>query len=154
MKFRFLFLSLFLFIGCSQSPVHSRDDFDKIIAIMRTKSTSDLVNSFGKPDEISNPEHDNKIQILRYKKSRIDAYVKKSTPDRITHLTLFFWEDFDNYIYLKKRFQKFGWTEKKLPDPIGDVATDLYQVTIPDIKMSFQYDNNAPKRKVMWISFE
>ncbi len=32
--------------------------------------------------------------------------------------------------------------------------TDRYLVKVPDIGMKFEYDNLAPKRKVMWIYFE
>lgn len=152
-----LYLCLLLFVACSLKGPHSNplDDFDKIMAIMKTKSTEDLIRSYGKPNEISEPEQDSSIQILRFKDSRIDAYVEKSNIKKITHLTIFFFEDFDNYTYLKKRFKDYKWIEEKLPDDkYGHVMTDRYLVKVPDIGMKFEYDNLAPKRKVMWIYFE
>jgi hypothetical protein len=154
---RFLYLCLLFFVSCSPNGPHSnpQDIFDKIIAIMKTKSTEDLIRHYGNPDEISNPEQDRNIQILRYKDSRIDAYVAKSNKKKISHLTIFFFEDYDNYAYLKKRFKDYRWIEKKLPDDkSGHVMTDRYLVKVPEIGMQFEYDNTAPKRKVMWIYFE
>lgn len=154
---RFLYLCLLLFVACSLNSPHSNslDNFDKIIAIMKTKTTEELFRHYGKPDEISEPEQGKDFQILRYKDSRIDAYVEQSNKNKISHLTIFFFEDFDNYTYLKKRFKNYKWVETKFPDnPKSDVATDLYLVKLPEIGMEFQYDNYAPKRKVMWIYFE
>lgn len=148
---------MLLFVACSLNGPHSNslDNFDKIIAIMKTKSTEELIRYYGKPDEISENDQDKDVRILRYKDSRIDAYVEESNKNKISHLTIFFFEDFDNYTYLKKRFQNYKWIETKLPDhPKSDVATDLYLVKLPEIGMEFQYDNYAPKRKVMWIYFE
>ena len=122
---------------------------------MKTRTTADLVRYYGKPDEISGPEQDKNLQIFRYKDSRIDAYVDKSNKDKISHLTFFFFEDFDNYIYLKKRFKNYKWIEEKLPDDKSShVMTDRYLVKVPEVKMQFEYDNHAPKRKVMWIYFD
>ena len=152
-----LYLCLLLFAACSLSVPQSSslDNFDKIIAIMKTKATAELIRHYGEPDEISEPEQDNNIRVFRYKDSRIDAYIEKSNKKKISHLTIFFFEDFDNYAYLKKRFKNYKWIEKKLPDnPRSDVATDLYLVKLPEIGMEFQYDLHAPKRKVMWINFE
>lgn len=154
---RFLYLCLLLFVACSLNGPRSnpQDNFDKIMAIMKTKSTEDLIRYYGKPNEISEPEQDKNIQILRYKDSRIDAYVKKSDKNKISYLTIFFFEDFDNYAYLKKRFKDYRWVEEKLPDDkAGHVMTDRYLVKVPEIGMQFEYDNYVPKRKVMWIYFE
>jgi hypothetical protein len=154
---RFLYVFFFLYVACSvKGPIpKQQDDFDKIIAIMKTKTTAALIQYYGKPDEISVSEEDKNIQIFRYKDSRIDAYVDKSDLKNISHLTIFFFEDYDNYSYLKKRFKDYMWLENKIPDHSkGDVATDLYLVKIPEIRMEFQYDKYAPKRKVMWIYFD
>lgn len=132
-----------------------QDNFDKIIAVMKTRSTVELVKFYGEPDEVSEPEQGKNIQIFRYKNSRINAYIAKNDGKKISHLTIFFFEDYDNYSYLKKRFKDYKWLETKLQDdPKSDVATDLYLVKIPEIGMEFQYDNYAPKRKVMWIYFD
>lgn len=154
---RFLYILLLFLAACSSKVprVQPQDDFDKIICVMKTKTTAELMRYYGEPDEISESEQDNSVQILRYKDSRIDAYIEKSDKKKISHLTIFFFEDYDNYAYLKKRFKDYKWIESKLSDDSkSDVATDLYLVKIPEIRMEFQYDNFAPKRKVMWIYFD
>ena len=153
---RIWYIFLLLLTACASKGLQfqPKDDFDKIISVMKTKMTSELKRFYGEPDEIFQPEQDKSVQILRYKNSRIDAYIEKSDEKKISHLTIFFFEDYDNYSYLKKRFKNYKWIESKLPDdPKSHIATDLYLVKIPEIKMEFQYDNFAPKRKVMWISF-
>lgn len=153
---RLSYLGILLLVACSLNDHHSAtDNFDKIIATMKTKSTADLIRYFGEPDEISEPEQAKGFQILRYDDSRIDAYVEKTNRDKISHLTIFFFEDFDNYSYLKKRFKKYKWIEEKLPDDkTGHVMTDRFLVKVPELRMQFEYDNYVPKRKVMWIYFD
>ena len=119
----------------------------------KEKSLEDLSEAFGKPDEIVEPSQDFEFKIFRYNSTRIDAYVDIKR-NKISHLTLFYFEDVDNYIALKKRFKDYRWIESKLSDDSKtDVATDLYLVKIPEIGIEFQYDNYVPKRKVMWIYF-
>ncbi len=153
---RLSYLGLLFLVACSFNAHHSaKDNFDKIIATMKTKSRADLIRYFGKPDETFEPEQSKSFKILRYKDSRIDAYVEKSNDNTISHLTIFFFEDFDNYSYLKKRFKNYKWVEEKLPDDkSGHVMTDRYLVKVPELRMQFEYDNYVPKRKVMWIYFE
>jgi hypothetical protein len=154
---RYLYLLLLFLAACSLKSPHSKsiDNFDKIITIMKSKTTKELFRFYGKPDETSEIEHNKNVQILRYKDPRIDAYVEKSDKNKISHLTIFFFEDFDNYTYLKNRFQNYKWVEEKISDDKSShVMTDKYLVKVPEIKMQFEYDNFAPKRKVMWVYFE
>lgn len=154
---RYLYLYLLLISSCSINDLrpNSSDRFDKIISLMKNKTTKNLYQSFGKPDEIAREGKDQILQVLKYKKSKIDVYLDSTDRNKISHLTIFFFEDMDNYAYLKKRFEKYKWLETKLVDETkSDVATELYLVRIPEIGMRFQYDNLAPKRKVMWIYFE
>ncbi len=154
---RIFCILILLLTSCSQitsSSNNKHDVFDRIITVMRTKSLNDLNKTFGKPDEIVEPTPDFKFRILRYTSTRIDAYIDISK-NKISHLTLFYFEDFDNYTALKKRFNDYTWIEEKLPDDkSGHVMTDRYFVKVPKIRMQFEYDNHAPKRKVMWIYFE
>src|SRR5690606_2218074 len=154
---RLLHLCFFLFAACAQiqSDSDQLDDIDKVLLVMKTKTTTELVKLFGEPDKISLSDDNKKMKIYRYKKPRVDAYVYEKNRNKISHLTIFFFKDFDNYTYLKKRFEKYKWLEKKLPDnKSGDVVSDKYLVEIPEIGMQFEYDNHTPKRKVMWIYFD
>lgn len=154
---RILCILILLLTSCSQitsSSDNKHDVFDKIIAVMGDKSLNGLNKTFGKPDEIVEPSKDFKFRIFRYNSTRIDAYIDISK-NKISHLTLFYFEDFDNYTALKKRFKNYNWMEEKLADDkSGHVMTDRYLVKVPEINMQFEYDNYAPKRKVMWIYFE
>lgn len=152
---RVLYVLFFLLISCSQilSSNSKHDVFDKIIEVMKEKSIEGLSEAFGKPDEIVEPSKDFEFKIFRYNSTRIDAYIDIKR-NKISHLTLFYFEDIDNYIALKKRFKDYQWIESKLSDDSKtDVVTDLYLVKIPEIGMEFQYDNYVPKRKVMWLYF-
>ncbi|HXH32405.1 MAG TPA: hypothetical protein VNJ01_16510 [Bacteriovoracaceae bacterium] len=150
------FFFLFLVASFTQAVTSKsdKDEFDKIIAIMKTKSPADLRKYFGEPNEKSNEKGKSEVQILRYIEPLIDAYLNIKE-NKLSHLTFFYWKDLDNYSALKTRFKNFKWIETKLHDNLkSDVLTDLYLVKVPEINMEFQYDNNAPKRKVMWILFE
>lgn len=154
---KFLHICFFLFAACAQIPSQSDnlDELDKILLVMKSKTTADLVKFFGAPDEVSIPDQNKNMQILRYKLPKIDAYIDADNKNKISHLTIFFFKDFDNYTYLKKRFKNYKWLEEKLPnDNTSDVATDKYLAKVPEIGMQFEYDNQAPKRKVMWIYFD
>ncbi len=152
-------LIFFLFIlGCSHNsayPNKQMDEFDRIISVMKTRNVDDLQKLFGPPDD--HKEDEKNIEEFSYKESAghstFTAYINKDD-QKISRIWVFFWKDFDNYIYLKKRFKDYQWIENKLPDSKVDVLTDSYLVTVPELKMSFEYDNYAPKRKVMWIYFD
>lgn len=152
-----IIMTFILFISsCTHttSPTQSKDVFDKIIEVMQNKSPKYLYQYFDKPNEVLDDSENLNVKILRYKEPLIDVYLNSKT-NTITHLTLFFWRDLDNYVALKERFKNYKWIETKLPNNSkSDVLTDLYLVKIPEINMEFQYDNNGPKRKVMWIYFD
>lgn len=153
---RIFLIFFFLTISCSQmtSSNLSNDEFSKIIIVMKSKSPVDLYQYFGKPSEVLSDPENSDVQILKYKDPLINAFLNKEK-NKLSHITLFYWRDFDNYTALKERFKKYEWIETKLPDnPKSDALTDLYIVKIPEINMEFQYDNYAPMRKVMWIFFD
>jgi hypothetical protein len=154
---KLLILYLLLITGCAHEQSHSntQDQFDKIIKVIKSKSKSDLISVFGEPNEISESKNNKNLNILKYKDERIDVYLDKSPGDKISHITLFYFKDYDNYAALKKRFEKYQWVEEKIPqNKTTHVSVEKYLVKIPEIGMQFEYDNNSPKRKVMWIYFE
>lgn len=151
-----LLVSLFLIGSCAQmnSAKQAGDEFEKIIIVMKSKSSQELYQYFGKPSEVAIDSKNSNVSILKYKNPLINVYLNKET-NSLTHLTFFYWKDFDNYTALKERFKNYKWIESKVQDnPKSDVLTDSYIVKIPEINMEFQYDNNAPKRKIMWIYFD
>lgn len=153
---RFLYISLVLIMSCSQiKPLSKEGDiFEKIISLMKEKNPTRLNNLFGPPDETIEKDTYSEFKILRYKFKKIDVYVDKKT-NLISHLTLFYYEDLDNYMALKRRFRNYNWVEEKVSTQTGEHSlTDKYLVKISEIGLRFEYDNYAPKRKVMWIYFE
>lgn len=137
--------------GSTVQAEQNIDLFDKILVVMKMRTVTELHQQFGS-DYVIKKELDQKV--LTNKNPLINAYLDEHG-ERIERLTLFYWEDFDNYIALKARFKNFNWQEKRLPrEPKEDTLSENYLVTIPEIGMEFQYDNNTPYRKVMWIHFD
>ncbi len=153
MKIYLVILFAFL-ISCStkEKNLIQLDEFDKILKIMKTKKTQSIYELLGKPTKIRQDDRDPGIEIWEFDKS-IEIHLTK-IDKKVRFASMFFFRDFDNYTYLKKRFNNYVWIEKKLKDHVGDVATDMYSVEVPDLKIYFEYDNYSPKRKVMWIGFE
>ncbi|HXH74340.1 MAG TPA: hypothetical protein VNJ08_05210 [Bacteriovoracaceae bacterium] len=145
-------LIFLLILGCSTNNsdrIKNTDEFDNIIAVMKTRNVDELIKVFGPPDNRT-------VEELSYKEtakhSTITAYLDKDK--KISRIWVFYWKDFDNYTALKKRFKSYTWKEKKIADNSkSDVLTDLYLVSVPELNMTFEYDNYAPQRKIMWIYF-
>lgn len=153
---------IFFIVGCSSQQTKQdeglKDEFDKILLVMKTKEIESLYLQFGRSDKVSISSEEKKTEVISYvankDHSSIDAYVD-STTRKITHITIFYWKNFDNYSALKNRFKDYTWMETKLEDnKKGDVLTDNYLVMVPEARMEFQYDNYAPMRKIMWVYFD
>ncbi|MBK24265.1 MAG: hypothetical protein CME70_09725 [Halobacteriovorax sp.] len=150
---------LFFVFGCSKVELnYSKDHFSPILRVMQSKDLVELNKVFGKPDK-KRIENENKRneKIYSYNSSKsfgsITAYVDENS-QKVLRMTFFFWADFDNYEYLKNRFKGYKWIETKEVDNNNHVVTDNRLVEIPELKIFFHYDNNSPKRKVMWIVFD
>ncbi len=83
----------------------------------------------------------------------IKVFVNKKT-NSITTIALTYWVDFDAYAYLKKRFKDNKWIETSVESKAIDVIEELYKVEIPELGITFQYDNQDPLRRPMWIFFK
>lgn len=152
---KYIFLILLALASCSSTKLKHGDEFDNIIAIMKSRSPDSLDLYFDNEKKTEKIElNHRKISYpLTHKHSLIDVFVDLKT-NKITRIAVFFWKDFDNYIYLKKRFGNYEWIEEEIKENTGDALSDLYKVKIPALSMNFTYDNNASQRKVMWIIFE
>lgn len=141
--------------SCSTLKLKQGDEFDNIITIMKSRSPDSLSLYFENEKKTEKVEMNyRKISYpLTDKHSLIDVFVDLKT-NKITRIAVFFWKDFDNYIYLKNRFEKYKWIEEEVEVKAGDVLSELYKVKVPALGMNFTYDNYAPQRKVMWIFFE
>lgn len=154
---KYAFLILLVLVSCTSTKIKHGDEFDNIIAIMKTRSPENLSLYYENEEKTEKVEMNyRKISYpLTEKHSSTDVFVDLKT-NKITRIAVFFWKDFDNYIYLKKRFENYEWIEEevKVTGKTGDVLVDLYKVKVPSLNMNFTYDNYAPQRKVMWIFFE
>ena len=83
----------------------------------------------------------------------INVFVNKKNL-KITTIVLAYLVQFDAYAYLKKRFKNYKWIETPVPSKAVDVVEELYKVEIPELGISFQYDNQDPLRRPMWIFFK
>ena len=149
---KYIFLLLSTLASCSSTKLKNGDEFDNIISIMKSRSPDSLTLYFENDKKMEKVEKDYR-QIsypLTDKHSLIDVFIDLKT-NKITRIAVFFWKDFDNYAYLKKRFESYEWIEEEAKEKTGNVLSDIYKVKVPALNMNFTYDNYAPQRKVMWI---
>ena len=84
----------------------------------------------------------------------IKVFVNKKE-NKITAIALTYLVKFDAYAYLKKRFKNYKWIETALPLRTHlDYAEELFKVEIPELGMTFQYNNEDPLRQPTWIFFK
>jgi len=74
--------------------------------------------------------------------------------NKISTVALAYLVKFDAYAFLKKRFKDYKWVETPVESKAVDVIEELYRVDIPELGMTFQYDNQDPLRRPMWIFFK
>lgn len=151
-----------IMLGCTspKKEAHSGlDIFDKVLTVMKTSDLKDLKTYFGEPQEIS-PSKENSKDFDKYsfeqtkEHSGLSFFVNKKN-SRIYSAALFYWVDFDAYAFLKKRFKDYKWIEAELPIRTNlDYAEELHKVEIPELGISFEYDNQDPLRRPMWIFFK
>lgn len=140
-----------LFSSCTHKK-SQRDIIDKLILLHKTDNIKDLKFMFGEPDDIKkDPRVPSEITWF-YSKFRFESGINPKT-NKIVGSVLYFWKDFDNYAYLKKRFKNYKWIEEELPPLQTHYANDPRKVQIPDLGITFYYDDQDPQRRVMEIYF-
>jgi len=145
-------LTLLLFsCGCSSQLSHtdsSMDIFDKIIHVQKVATKDELIKTFGKPLEIR-PEDDISEE---YAYKDFSTSVSKSS-GKVLGTSMPYWVNFDAYNFLKKRFKNNKWIETEMPGTTSDIEEDKYKVELPELGITFEYDNQDPLRRPMWIFF-
>lgn len=154
---RALMFFLLLLIGCSTGSKESYpqlDEFDKITSIRKSNSTKDLEKFFGIPEKIEDTPSTRLYSFPQKSNQRpIRVFVSKTT-NKITTIALNYWVDFDAYEQLKQRFKGYRWIETSVSSNAVDVVEELKEVSLPEQGISFQYDNQDPLRRPMWIFFK
>ncbi len=154
-------ISFVLFTGCTFSKGSNGknlDIFEKVFIVRKTRDLKDLEAYFGKPTEIKqgqgNASSDNYYFSKTDEHPSMDVSVDRNTK-KIKSFSLTFWGNFDAYPYLKNRFKNYKWIETELPIRTNlDYAEEIHRVEIPELGISFEYDNQDPIRRPMWIFFK
>jgi hypothetical protein len=155
---KILIVILFILFGCKSHapPKQSGDEFDKIFHLKRTNDPKELISTLGEPERIdkSNPVNDEYYFPLKKDQLPIKVFVNKKE-NKITAIALTYLVKFDAYAYLKKRFKNYKWIETALPLRTHlDYAEERFKVEIPELGMTFQYNNEDPLRQPTWIFFK
>jgi hypothetical protein len=154
---KIMILILFILLGCKTSlpPQYKGDEFDKIFHLKKSNNPKELEETLGKPDKIDTSDS-NSDQYFFYKKKNqmpISVFVNKKNL-KITTIVLSYLVQYDAYAYLKKRFKDCKWIETPIKSKAVDVVEELYKVEIPELGITFEYDNQDPLRRPMWIFFK
>ena len=155
---KMLIIVLVLLTGCKSSPPsqHRGDEFDKILHLKNTNNPKELISTLGEPEKVdtSDPVNDQYYFPLRKDQLPIKVFVNKKE-NKITTIALTYLVKFDAYAYLKKRFKNYKWIETALPLRTHlDYAEEPFKVEIPELGMTFQYNNQDPLRQPTWIFFK
>lgn len=133
------------------------DIFEKIFYVRTTQNIKDLNSFFGPPKEIKDAYNEPLVaeQVYHTKEGLpLHAFVNKQS-QKVESFVLTYWVDFDAYAYLKKRFKNYKWIETELPIRTHlDYAEEIHKVEIPELGIHFEYDNQDPLRRPMWIFFK
>lgn len=154
---KIMILILFMLLSCKTSLPHQHqgDEFDKIFHLKKSNNPKELIETLGEPDKIDTSDS-NSDQYFFYKKKDqmpINVFVNKKNL-KITTIVLSYLVQFDAYAYLKKRFKDYKWIETPIKSKSVDVVEELYKVEIPELGITFEYDNQDPLRRPMWIFFK
>jgi hypothetical protein len=157
----FLLIFIVLFASCTFSKVNKGKDldiFEKIFLVRKTRDLKELEAYFGKPTEIKPSHGDSSFDDYYFQKTddhpSMNVFVNRSTK-KIKNFSVTFWGDFDAYPFLKNRFKDYKWIETELPARTDlDYAEEIHKVEIPELGINFEYDNQDPLRRPMWIFFK
>lgn len=159
MKNLALFSFLFIF-GCSLSEVKSpmkKDIFDTIFEIRKDPKINRLTEIFGKPTSIKMSIYEGATHEYDYEPNEkfpsLTIFVNTKI-NRIISYAVTLSLEVDTYEYLKNRFKGHEWIETELPSKAVDFVEEPRRVQIPGLGITFDYDNQDPLRRPLWIFVE
>jgi len=155
---RFLIsIALGLITACSfnESPqFKNKDIFEKVFHLKKSQNFSEVTSLFGIPKGITRHESEPEIDNYYFEKSgdnpSINIFVDRKTKV-MKSFAITFWADVDGYDYMKERFKGYKWIETELPSKAIDYVEEMNRVEIPELGIVFDYDNQDPLRRPMWI---
>ena len=152
-----LLLVLIMAIACTRgarNPLGERDIFEKVFYLKRNQTIEDVQLIFGKPRTITQHESEPHIDNYYFEKNdenpSVNVFFNRDSK-KILSFAITFWGDFDGYEYLKERFKGYKWIETPIPSKLIDVVEEVRKVEIPEVGVTFEYDNQDPLRRPMWI---
>lgn len=146
----FLIILLLSLFSCShdKKPLSREDVLTQIIEVQKKGTKKALLQVFGQPIEKRN---ENIKYLVEYKYDFFSTSVNEDT-EKLEGTSFPFWVDYDAYAYLKKRFKNYKWVETELSSNRHlDYLEEVHRVEIPDLGITFEYDNQDPLRRPMWI---
>jgi hypothetical protein len=155
MKFSAL-LFIFLFCSCrTTTPAPSGDQFEQILQLMKSEDPAKVESIFGAPDKTdsSDPKYEMYLYESQGDRMPMKIFIDRKN-NKVFSLALTYWVNFDAYAFLKKRFKNFQWNEEPIKSIAVDVVEERFKVQIPELEMTFEYNNQDPLRRPMWIYFK
>jgi hypothetical protein len=154
-------ISIVFLTGCTFSKDNkgkNLDIFERIFLVRKTRDLKDLEVYFGKPTEIKPSHGDASSDDYYFSKTdehpSMDVFVDRSSK-KIKSFSLTFWGNFDAYPYLKNRFKDYKWIETELLIRTDlDYAEEIHRVEIPELGITFEFDNQDPLRRPQSIFFK
>lgn len=149
--------SCLLIFGCSFSEKKSPDKndiFDIVFEIRKDPKIEHLTEVFGKPNSIKTSIYKGATHEYEYEQTEkipsMTIFINTTT-NRIISYAITLSLQIDMYEYLKNRFEGHKWIETELPSKAVDFVEEPYRVEIPDLGITFEYDNQDPLRRPIWI---
>ena len=147
---------IFLFLlGCSALRSGQNDQIERILELKKANDPRRMTELLGKPEKIESSDPILDAYYFPKKDNEMPFKVFVNRKERsIETVALTFWVNFDAYDYLKKRFKRYKWLETPIPSKSVDSVEELYQVDIPELGITFQYNDQDPLRRPMWVFFK
>ena len=150
-------LVLFLAFGCSNSKTltpQSRDIFDIVFDLKKNPQIDRAKQFLGQPTSIELRDPQENIDDYFFEKKgdipSMNLFVDRAN-GKIVSYAIVFWAQIDGYEYMRERFKGHKWIETALPSKAVHHPEDLNRVEIPDLGIIFDYDNQDPLRRPLWI---
>ena len=122
---------------------------------LKSDDPSSIKQIFGSPDKVDSkdPKYDMYLYDSKNKLMPMKFFIDRKR-NEVFSVALTYWVNFDAYAFLKKRFKDFNWIEAPIKSTAVDVVEERFKVQIPDLGMTFEYDNQDALRRPMWIFFK
>ena len=114
---------LIILLSCTSTRTKELDQFQFVLKLLENNDHRMLISKYGEPTKTTS----NQQGILEYfELNNKDQHTFQVLWDKqlkqVESVQVFLWGDFDNYEYLKQKFGKYKWIEKKKKLTTKDLA--------------------------------